>query len=346
MKTISLNNQGAFDVAKIGAAILVVAVHCLPSNSDITITSFLINNVLGRIAVPFFFASSGYFLAGNDIENIETVKKYIKRLIELYFIWSLLYLPANIYIWFQNKNIALEIMGYIKDVFFVGSFVPFWYFPALIFSVMAVHILLKYFNCKTVFLVALGIYIVGVFGDAYYGFLSVTPKIKLIFDGYLNFFETTRNGFFFGFIFVALGVYIRKNYKDMDIKKSSVGLLLSLIALLCEAYFISLSQEALDYNLYFSNLAVIYFLILTLQGIELPAHKRYKVFRKISILIFGFHCGVRGILFFLAAFFKMNILVDNYWIHFIGTSILSFLISLIILFLNKENKALWFKKLY
>lgn len=346
METIKSQNYGSFDVAKIVAAFLVVAVHCLPSNREATLTSFIIYNALGRIAVPFFFTAAGYFLAGKDIEDLEVIKKYIKRLIELYLIWSLLYLPANIYMWLQSENIILGIMGYFRDVFFLGSFVPFWYFPALIFGVMAVHLLLKRYDCKIVLLLALVLYIVGLFGDAYYGFLSVTPRLKSIFDGYLYFFETTRNGFFFGFAFVALGVYIRKTYKNMDIKKSSLGLLLSIIALLCEAYLIKLTGGALDYNLYFSNLAVIYFLILTLQGISLPKHKIYKSLRELSILIFGFHCAVRGLLFFLATYFNMKLLVDSYWIHFVGTSILSFIISFVVLHLNNENKASWFKKLY
>lgn len=349
MKNSITQNYAIFDVGRIIAAILVVAIHCMPSMPNDNLQNsyyFALGNVVARLAVPYFFAVSGYFLAFKDVKYTMVIKSYVKRLIKLYIAWSLIYLPVNIYIWIENGSILLGILDYIRDFIFVGSFIPFWYFPAVIFSVLAVHFLLKKFKDTTIIFIATVFYIIGIFGDTYYGFISSTSIVKNMYDIYLSFFETTRNGPFFGFLFVAIGVYIRRNNKRMSMKKSILGLVLSLIGLFTEAYFLRILGDALDYNIYLFAVPTMFFLILCLQNVTLPKKRIYLRVRKMSVLVFGVHFIIMGLIALLAYGFNLPVLVDNYTINFLVTTILSCIFSEIILRISENNPESWLRKIY
>ena len=54
------------------------------------------------LAVPFFFISSAFLLhlkVSNEEQSIKeaTIIKFIKRMIRLYLMWSILYLPFSFY---------------------------------------------------------------------------------------------------------------------------------------------------------------------------------------------------------------------------------------------------------
>lgn len=55
------NNLGAFDIFRIIAAILVIAIHTSPLRSVNAAANHFVTGVAARIAVPFFFAMTGYF---------------------------------------------------------------------------------------------------------------------------------------------------------------------------------------------------------------------------------------------------------------------------------------------
>lgn len=346
MKNSIPQNYAIFDVGRIIAAILVIAIHCMPSYNPKNAYVFVLGNIIARLAVPYFFVVAGYFLAFKDVNDTVVIKSYVKRLIKLYIIWSLIYLPANIYIWIENENTLLGVLDYIKDFIFIGSFIQFWYFPAIIFSVIAVHFLLKKFKDTTIILISTIIYIIGLFGDTYYGVISATSPLKKVYDIYLSFFETTRNGLFFGLLFVAIGVYIKKNNKKMSMKKSTLGLVFSLVGLFMEAYFISYLGVALDYNIYLFAVPTIFFLVLWLQDITLPNRNIYLRIRKMSVLIFGVHIIINGVVIFLAYSFNLSMLVDNYGNTLLSITMLSFIFSEIVLRISENNPNSWLRRIY
>ncbi len=59
MKTESL---GGFDRFRVPAALLVIAIHTGPLLSLNGEANYLLTDILARIAVPFFFSVSGWFL--------------------------------------------------------------------------------------------------------------------------------------------------------------------------------------------------------------------------------------------------------------------------------------------
>lgn len=56
--------------------------------------------------------------------------------------------------------------------------------------------------------VAAVLYLVGLFGDSYYGIVGRLPVVKKFYDLLFQLFDYTRNGIFFAPIFLMLGGYM------------------------------------------------------------------------------------------------------------------------------------------
>ncbi|OWP82868.1 hypothetical protein BWK59_13595 [Flavobacterium davisii] len=100
-------------------AFLVIALHIFPVSRIGGIQgliSYEIASGITRIAVPTFFLISGYFLR-NKLNDTAYLWKYIKRILLLYLVWQIIYLP-DLYRfynlgWFSNKNMILKLIyGY------------------------------------------------------------------------------------------------------------------------------------------------------------------------------------------------------------------------------------------
>lgn len=65
----------ALDGARLAAALLVVAIHTGPLSSFTTVGDLLLTRGAARLAVPFFFAVSGFFLLPQG--SIQQFKRYL-----------------------------------------------------------------------------------------------------------------------------------------------------------------------------------------------------------------------------------------------------------------------------
>lgn len=180
----------------------------------------------GRIAVPLFFLINGYFL---ELDNRKRTFKSLFRLIKLFLIWSVFYLPCY-YPYLDFKSFC---------IIFVTGYFQLWYFPALIGSVVILYILNKLKMCNPVYLLIISLF---VFIIGYYIQYQ---------DPYDNFeMLKYRNFLFFGFPMVSIGVALRK-LDFGNFKKYLPSLIaFSFILLLVEAYVYMCQQRT--YNLYFS----------------------------------------------------------------------------------------------
>ena len=114
----------AVDIFKVFCALCVASLHLLPFADISPQFLFWFNQVLGRIAVPFFFISSGFFFAGK-IKNKDAVKKQLLRLLGLYLLYTVLHLNLII------KDIQLANSSFydiITEQLFLGSYIHLWYF--------------------------------------------------------------------------------------------------------------------------------------------------------------------------------------------------------------------------
>ena len=94
-------HSAGIDFFRLAAACMVVAIHTAPLSSVSEDADYLLTYCLGRVAVPFFLMTSGYFVLAPYIWNKAHKKQSLRRFLIknalLYFAVSLLYLPISLY---------------------------------------------------------------------------------------------------------------------------------------------------------------------------------------------------------------------------------------------------------
>lgn len=183
------------DYFKILLSILVIIIH-LPlldiqnSASSIWGEGFLysigvfISFGLTKIAVPSFFIVNGYFL---DFTDRKKVIKYITKMIKIYAVWTLFYLPFMI----EKASISMY------PILLTMGYYHLWYLPALIAATICIFCIRKYINSPVLLLVI----VILLFGLGYY-IQQTNPYSNLRIFVYRNFL-------FMGIPFVLLGNLIR-----------------------------------------------------------------------------------------------------------------------------------------
>lgn len=143
-----------FDIAKFIFSIFVVAIHVHPFSGCTNEWILRVNTYLFSLAVPFFFAMSGFLLFRKTVDEKLTseavckrIRVYLFRFVQLYLIWNLIYLPISIY-WYVINDMSFlkSLVFYIKDFLFLGEHYfswPFWYLLAVIYGMTFLYFLIK-----------------------------------------------------------------------------------------------------------------------------------------------------------------------------------------------------------
>ena len=170
------------DLLKFFFSFFVVALHVGPFESfDKTI---FINSIsyLFRLAVPFFFTASGFFLFkkfSTNSSNKEVSTTFIKRIFKLYVLWTIIYIPLIIYfkILKFEGGIVFGVLDTIRNFFFTGSYTHLWYLNAMIVAVIIISFLLhKKFKNHSILVIAFIIYIIGLLPQSYFGLSFLQPE--------------------------------------------------------------------------------------------------------------------------------------------------------------------------
>ncbi len=288
----------AIDIMKFLCALLVVSIH-IPAFSDVNAgLSFWFNQVLCRMAVPFFFVSSGYFSA-DKLKNRGETLRYVKRLLILYSIYTFLYIPQILFGYVKKgKSASFIAQDFIRQFFLVGSYWQLWYFVSLIAAVAVLYLFRKVFRLgiKRIIMISAVLYIIGVLGNAYQNVFLNVPILGNILKIYYSIFETTRNGLFFGLFFTAAG-YLIKMYNDKIQDRKYLFVCCAAAAFLflnIEVYMAKYYADCEAASMFFAMPFVTIPLFLILCFIKIP--ERYlqagRMLRKMSVLIFGLHMFV------------------------------------------------------
>ncbi len=232
-------NQG-IEQFRVILAMMVVAIHCLPLHRLWPDGDILITLTLFRIAVPFFFMISGYYVFSdlatqNSYPARQRVWHFIKKQLQGYLIGTLLFLPLAWYSGMLGLNMPLGT--FIQTLLVNGILYHLWYFPAIITGSLLVMGLLTRLSFKQVFFIAVGLYVVGLGGDSWSGLAEhtpITPLYSLIFQ----LLAGTRNGIFFAPLFLLLGVLARRFAQKPASPHRYSYLMISLICLLLESYLL------------------------------------------------------------------------------------------------------------
>ena len=139
-----------FDFAKVILAFFVVAIHIHPFEGMNNPYLDYLNTYLFSMAVPFFFAMTGYLLfqkEGKLYEQSRRVRSYIWKTVKLYVFANILYLPATFVgfrIWSIEPQYRFKV--FVNEFLFVGEHYlswPFWYLLATIYGLLIIYLLLK-----------------------------------------------------------------------------------------------------------------------------------------------------------------------------------------------------------
>ncbi|HSD14440.1 MAG TPA: acyltransferase family protein [Flavobacterium sp.] len=244
----------SIDILKLGLSFLIVALHIFPLSrlkGIDGILSYEIANGITRIGVPTFFIISGYFLR-NKINDKTYLIKYGKRILFLYLVWQLIYLPDMIRFynlgWFSTSNLILKL---------VFGYWHLWYLLATVFAVVLLYYL-KEKSVRQKFLLALLLFFIGYAYQLAYktNILNDFPALKLAYEG----MGTTRNFIFMGYPFLVLGT-LYEHWRETVTKRDFLFVPFLLLLLVEVYWYYTLKIGALDFSIMILPLSMLLFSI-------------------------------------------------------------------------------------
>ncbi len=319
-------SYSGIDYFRFIAALLIVAIHTSPLSSFSETGNFIFTRIVSRVAVPFFFMTSGFFLISRYTCNAEKLEAFIKKTTLIYGVAILLYIPINVYNgYFKMDNLLPNI---IKDIVFDGTLYHLWYLPASIIGAAIAWYLVKKLNYPKALMVASVLYLIGLFGDSYYG---ITEKISCLNSLYTYIFQVTdytRNGIFFAPIFFILGGFIADNRPQITFGKSFLGFAISLALMLGEAMILHHFDLQRHDSMYVFLLPCMYFLFIVILHFK---GKRLVSLRTASLIIYIIHpMMIVVIRLFSKLLHIQKLFVENSIVHYFAVCLTSVVFSVVL----------------
>lgn len=319
-------NYNGVDLLKFICALLVFIIHIPPFIVEQSICDKFVNLVLQhcvcRLAVPFFFVSSGFFLFKKM-----PLYKLDKDIIKI-----------------KCFNI-LRLLGIWYVLAFAGGTGHLWYLGAMVTAIILLSICLHFrIRLGCIYAIAGVLYGIGLLGDSYYGIIAPLESvaiIKLIFETYEFVFFTTRNGVFMGFIFVLMGATFASNKIFIKPRTALIGLVVSLFCLISEFLLLEFHKIPNGHNMYVFLLPATFFLFSFATSMELKDHSIYKHLRRIGTLFYFTH------LLFIALTAWAIKTIDKYCgvglaqYQFILALLLTLSVAILVDWLSHKEKFRW-----
>lgn len=241
---------GKIDDFKWLAAFLVAAVHTSPLESVSATADFILTRVLARVAVPFFMMVTGYFVLYAAVEegSFQRILHSLKKLGLLYLAVTLLYLPVQAYK-LAGGEAVLSPGVLCRAVFFDGTYYHLWYLPAVMMGLPICFLLLRTAGGYA-YAAAMVLYVIGMFGDSYYGFVLKAPALRQIYERIFSISSQTRNGLFFAPLFLLLGYGVAAGRKESTARRSRRLFFVSLLLMCAEALWLRLGTEQEHNSMY------------------------------------------------------------------------------------------------
>ena len=170
-----------------------------------------------RFSVMFFLAIIGFYVEKSCREGKGAAGKRVRSFLRVYGAWSLVYLALSFVmsVLIQEVPVKLFLVSKVKGLLFSGSYYHFWFYPAVIYSLLFIGGVKKLLGDRTLhFLVplALTLYVVGLLGTGYLPIGQKVPILRNFYGG--EAFETVMHLFFLGFPSIVLGMAVaQKNGK-------------------------------------------------------------------------------------------------------------------------------------
>lgn len=353
-------NYAVIDNFRLVAALLIVAIHTAPLASFGSTADFLATYCFGRIAVPFFFMVTGFFVlapyqkaAGYSYNHqreagyasghqrtwihrkakypseqmeyaVSKIKKFLKKTAVLYGIATTLYLPIKVY----SGQVSHNAGEWLKEIFFDGTFYHLWYLPAVLIGCLLLMGLIQICSPLVISIITVILYIFGVLGDSYYQLISNVPALKFLYEGIFKISSYTRNGIFFAPVFLWLGVVIANGKIRMTLSNTVAGCSISMAGMLAEGFLTYIFDWQKHNSMYILLIPVMFFLFELLLSVK---GRTFKDVRNVSMCVYIIHpfciVLVRGI---AKATKLTGLLVEQSLVHYLAVCVASVGISFII----------------
>lgn len=282
-------NQKRYDsinIMRMICAFLVISLHTSIFASINLGLNSIVTKGISRIAVPFFFISTGYFMVRN-INKSGYIKNFVKKMSLIYLIISvidiLLIMP------YVSERLKGSFIDKIKFIFIGGITESLWYIPAIVFAVVLVGIFLKKDWIKGLISLSILVYIIGLLGDSYFGIIKNT-SIEGVINIYNNIFINTRNGITFSVPFVTLGALIAKGVIKIRKKYINIYLIGFSILFVVEACLLNLNNIPIDTNMYISLVLLVPVIFVWLLNMNVQISERTSnILREMSLWVYCVH---------------------------------------------------------
>lgn len=290
-------HYNSFDICKLLMALCVVAIHTQPFvHCTINITNIYDSFV--SMAVPFFFLSSGFLLAQKfecsfaSPNNVVVVKKYLIKIINMYVVWTVVYLPLAIYHFISSGTGILEsVLLYIRGFVFVGEQYNSWHLWYLLSTIYALILILIFLYFKIspqkamilssfIFLISISIdYLSAYAGNSslFIGLFIKIIKVSIVNGRILR-----------GLFYLPLGCFLAQKQPNLKISWS----------MLVGGYLLNVLVQTSYLSSFFVAVSSIGFFCV-INSIVLPNSRIYLVVRKMSTVIYFIHMYIWSIYYTL-----------------------------------------------
>ena len=310
------------------AAVFVVAIHTAPLSRLSPAADTLVTYTLGRLAVPFFLATTGFFLLGRarpgSLLASGRFRGQLRKLCALYALATLIYLPLAAY----AGTLPHDLPELARMVLVDGTFYHLWYFPAAIVGCLLAAALLDRFGWRVAFAAAAALYLVGLFGDSYYGAVARVDAVRVVYDALFAGMDYTRNGLFYAPLFLLAGAALAKQGERRPTGRgAALGLAVCLATLLVEGGLVHAQGWPRHDSMYLTLAPATYFLLAVLVGARPRIDSTWA--RAASLWMYVLHplciVGVRGAAKALGA---ASLPVDDPLVFFMLVCLSSFALAL------------------
>ena len=150
--------DGSIDIMKLAMAFLVVSIHTEPFGFNFWLDKSF--GLVTRLCVPFFFVASGYFYWLHKKDGWY----YFNRISLLYFAWTIIYLPFDLY---SGKFSKMSFSELAYKFFWIGNDHALWYLCGSIVGFLIINFLLKIFSTRAVFAISIIFLVIGCMRSTY-----------------------------------------------------------------------------------------------------------------------------------------------------------------------------------
>lgn len=233
----------SIDLFKFIFSICVIMIHTqLFKNNNIAYITITMG--LARLAVPFFFITSGYYFY-QKLDLQKNVKSYFIKNIKIFVIFEkleVIFYTVPLLSIIQKYGIFV----YLWRILSTGLGGAYWYITSLIFSLLILTPFWKRKSIAPTFIIGLLLYLV-VFTNDSYGFFFENTMIQNISKMHTMIWTWPQAGLCSSLLYLSIGAYIYE--KKPQVSYLPMKLFLSIICLICEALFLQ-THGAYDGNCY------------------------------------------------------------------------------------------------